>query len=138
MVIDTSALLAILQDEPERVAFNACIAEATTRRLSAASLVESSIVIETRFGQPGVLALDRFLELAQVTLEAVDREQAHLARIAYRRFGKGRHPAGLNLGDCFSYALATRHAETLLFKGDDFSRTDLEPACPDPTTSPSA
>jgi ribonuclease VapC len=135
MVIDTSALLAILRDEPERQAFNACIAEAASRRLSAASLVESSIVIETRYGQPGVLALDRFLELAQVTVDVVDREQANLARTAYRRYGKGRHPAGLNLGDCFTYALAKRHAEKLLYKGDDFTRTDLEPACPDPTTS---
>ena len=124
MVIDTSALLAILQDEPERRAFNEAIEAADSRSLSVASFVEASIVIEVRFGAEGVRHLDRFLDRAGVTLVAVDVEQGTLARQAFSRFGKGRHAAGLNFGDCFSYALAQVRGEPLLYKGEDFSRTD--------------
>lgn len=129
MVIDTSALLAILQDEPERHAFNRAIEEAATRRLSVANFVEVSIVVEARHGAEGLRELDRFLDLAEVELVPVDIEQAKLARDAYARFGKGRHPAGLNYGDCFAYALARCFGELLLYEGVDFSRTDL-PASP--------
>ena len=130
MVIDTSALVAILQNEPERRAFTERIEEAAIRAVSAATLVECSIVLESRFGPAGVLSLDQLLEAAAVRVVPVDVEQARAARDAYRRFGKGRHPAGLNLGDCFSYALAITRAEPLLCKGADFVATDVELALP--------
>ena len=125
MVLDTSAVLAILQDEPERRAFNESIEAADSRSLSVASFVEVSIVIEARYGAEGVRHLDRFLDRAGVALVAVDVEQAKLARQAFSRFGKGRHAAGLNFGDCFSYALAQTLGEPILYKGEDFSRTDV-------------
>ena len=128
MVIDTSALLAVLQDEPERRVFNEAIEAAESRRISAANFVESSIVIEARYGAEGVRELDQFLETAAVEIAAVDGEQGRAARRAFQRFGRGRHAAGLNFGDCFAYALATVLGEPLLFKGTDFSRTDVVPA----------
>jgi ribonuclease VapC len=128
MVIDTSAVLAILQDEPERRAFNTLVAAAETRLLSAASLVELSIVVEARFGSDGQGDLDLFLSTAEIEIVAVDRAQAELARRAFSRYGKGRHRAGLNFGDCFSYALAKGAGVPLLFKGNDFGHTDLHPA----------
>ena len=126
MVIDTSALVAILQDEPERRAFTTRIEAAATRAVSAATLVECSIVLEARFGSAGVLSLDRLLQAGGVEVVPLDADQAAIARAAYRRFGKGRHPAGLNLGACFSYALAVARTEPLLCKGDDFPATDVE------------
>jgi ribonuclease VapC len=120
MVIDTFALLAILQDEPERRTFNELIAAAPNRRLSTAGFVELPIVIEARHGAEGIRDLDVFLETAGVELVPFDAWQARLAREGFRRFGKGRHPAGLNLGDCFSYALAKALDEPLPFKGQDF------------------
>lgn len=128
MVVDSSALLAILLDEPERDLFVRLTVEGKPARLSAASLVESSIVIESRRGQRGGADLDRFLRRAGLVVAPVDHRQAEIARTAFRRFGKGRHPAGLNFGDCFAYALARATGEPLLFKGDDFARTDVEPA----------
>jgi ribonuclease VapC len=125
MVIDTSAVLAILQDEPERRAFTEAIEAADSRSLSVASLVETSIVIEARYGAEGVRHLDRLLDRAGVTIVAVDAEQGKVARQAFSRFGEGRHAAGLKFGDCFSYALAQVLGEPLLFKGDDFARTDV-------------
>lgn len=125
MVIDTSAILAILPDEPERRTFNEAIEAAESRVLSAATFVEVSMVIESRYGAEGLRDLDVFLERAGVQLAAVDPEQAHVARRAFSRFGKGRHRAGLNYGDCFSYALATVLGEPLLYKGDDFRHTDI-------------
>jgi ribonuclease VapC len=125
MVIDTSAVLAILQDEPERRAFNEAIEAADSRALSVASFVKLSIVIEARFGAEGVGHLDRLLERAGVKVVPVDLEQGRLARQAFSRFGKGRHEAALNFGDCFSYALAQVLGEPLLFKGEDFARTDV-------------
>jgi ribonuclease VapC len=127
MVIDTSAILAILLDEPERRAFNEAIEAVESRVLSAATFVEVSIVVESRHGAEGLRDLDVFLERAGVELVAVDPEQAHVARRAFSRFGKGRHPAGLNYGDCFSYALATVLGEPLLFNGEDFRQTDVTP-----------
>ena len=129
MVIDSSAILAILQNEPERHSFNQAIAAAQERSLSAASLVELSIVMEARWGAEGQADLDLFLRTAEIAIISLDRHQAELARVAFQRFGKGRHRAGLNLGDCFSYALAQWLDQPLLFKGDDFSQTDLQPAC---------
>ncbi|MGH8611299.1 MAG: type II toxin-antitoxin system VapC family toxin [Gammaproteobacteria bacterium] len=130
MVIDTSALLAILQDEPERRLFNEAIEAAESRVISAASFVETSIVIESRYGAEGQRDLDLFLGRAEIELVAVDSEQAHVARGAFSHFGKGRHKAGLNYGDCFSYALAKVRGEPLLYKGDDFSQTDVTPFVP--------
>jgi ribonuclease VapC len=126
MVVDTSALLAILQNEPERRIFNEAIEAAEARLLSTASYVETSIVLESRYGAEGVRDLDHLIARAQITLEAVNVEQARLARDAFRKYGKGRHPAGLNFGDCFSYALSRSLDQPLLFKGNDFPRTDVE------------
>lgn len=127
MVIDTSALLAVLQNEPERRAFNEAIQAAPTRIISVASFVETSMVIESRYGAEGLRDLDDFLDRGGIGQAAVDVEQGKVARRAFHRFGKGRHPAGLNYGDCFAYALATVCGEPLLFKGDDFSQTDVTP-----------
>jgi ribonuclease VapC len=125
MVIDTSALLAILCDEPEAPGIEGAIERDSVRLISAATLVETSIVVESRFGSAGGRELDLLLGKARIEIVALDAEQAELAREAYRRFGKGRHPAGLNYGDCLSYALASFRGEPLLFKGDDFAKTDL-------------
>lgn len=133
MVIDTSALLAILQDEPERRALNEALEAADSRRLSVASFVEISIVVEARYGADGVRQLDRFLDRASVELAGVDVEQGQLARQAFSRFGKGRHDAGLNFGDCFSYALARSLGEPLLYKGEDLAKTDVDRFLPPPS-----
>jgi len=130
MVIDSSALLAILNDEPERRTFNEAIESAESRAMSAATLVEVSIVVESRFGAEGLRDLDLFIERAGIEVVPVDREQAYVARRAFSRFGKGRHPAGLNYGDCFSYALAVTRGESLLYKGEDFGQTDVVPFVP--------
>ncbi|WP_295881858.1 type II toxin-antitoxin system VapC family toxin [uncultured Thiohalocapsa sp.] len=130
MVIDTSALVAILQDEPERHRFNEAIEQAPNRLLSAANLVEISIVVESRYGAEGIRELDLFLRTAQVETVSVDPAQALAACEAFRRFGKGRHAAGLNFGDCFAYALAVVREEPLLFKGEDFPLTDVIAAVP--------
>jgi ribonuclease VapC len=126
MVVDTSALVAILQNEPQRRKFNEAIESAEARSMSTASFLETSIILESRFGADGVRDLDLFIAKAQISLVSVDEEQAHLARDGFRKYGKGRHPAGLNYGDCFSYALARSCDEPLLFKGQDFLQTDVE------------
>lgn len=125
MVVDTSALLAILQDEPERRAFNEALEAAEARCLSTANWVEVAIVVESRHGEEGLRDLDLLVAKAAIDLVPVDVEQARIARLAFSRFGKGRHPAGLNYGDCFSYALASVRCEPLLFKGGDFALTDI-------------
>ena len=125
MVIDTSALVAILQDEPERGRFNQAIETAERCAISTATFVETSMIIESRFGPEGVRDLDLFIAKAGIALVPVDVEQAHIARTAFRNYGKRRHPAALNYGDCFSYALAKLFDKPLLFKGTDFARTDV-------------
>jgi ribonuclease VapC len=125
MVLDTSALLAVLFDEPDRRAFTEAMEAADGCLLSAASFVETSMILESRHGAEGVRSLDRLLAAANIEIVTVDLRQAQAARDAFRQFGKGRHPAGLNFGDCFSYALAKCRAEPLLFKGGDFSQTDI-------------
>ncbi len=130
MVIDTSALLAILLDEAERRAFNEIIESAASRVVSVATFVEVSIVIEARLGAEGLRDLDLFIDRAGIATEAVDTEQGKIARRAFSRFGKGRHPAGLNFGDCFAYALSVARGEPLLYKGADFSQTDVTSASP--------
>jgi ribonuclease VapC len=124
MVIDTSALVAMLADEPEAEAFEALVEGDPVRLMSTATALEAAVVVESRFGEPGGRELDLWLHRADVSLVAVDVAQLAAARRAYRRYGKGRHPAGLNYGDCFSYALSAVSGEPLLCKGDDFTRTD--------------
>ncbi len=125
MVLDTSALVAVLFDEPERGELIRRIAVASRRLISVGTLIESSILVESRRGEVAGRELDLFLHRADVHTVAVNEEQALLARAAWRRYGKGRHPAGLNFGDLFAYALARASGEELLFKGDDFTKTDL-------------
>lgn len=125
MVLDTSALLVLLLNEGDAPAFRLAIEADPVRLLSAASLVEASIVIEARVGEAGGRELDLLLQKASIEVVAVDAEQADIARHAFRSFGRGRHAAGLNYGDCFSYALAQVAGEPLLFKGDDFRQTDV-------------
>ncbi|MFI4973264.1 MAG: type II toxin-antitoxin system VapC family toxin [Caulobacterales bacterium] len=125
MVIDSSVLVAILFEESDADALTEAIENASPRLLSAASLLECSMVIEARKGVEGARDLDLFIYRAQIEIVAVDPQQAEVARVAWRRFGKGNHPAGLNYGDLFSYALAKVTGSPLLYKGGDFSRTDL-------------
>ena len=125
MVIDTSALVAILRNEPERSAFNQAIEAADAPTMSVASVLEASMVIEARHGPDGVRDLDLLIAKAGIELVPVDADQAYIARTAFRAYGKGRHPAGLNFGDCFAYALARTSGEPLLFKGSDFPLTDI-------------
>lgn len=137
MVIDTSAIVAIAFDEPEAAAIEASIADDPVRLVSAATLLEAALVIESRYGEAGGLQLERWLDRIGAEIVAFDEEQSEIARAAWRRFGKGRHPAGLNLGDCFSYALAATRREPLLFKGGDFSKTDIGELAGEISTRPS-
>ncbi len=125
MVIDTSALIAILSAEPEAETFATAIATATIRLLSAASFLETAVVVESRYGSAGGEKLDELIQAAHIQIEPVTAEQVAAARLAYRSFGKGRHPAALNFGDCFAYALAKTTDKPLLFKGTDFNQTDI-------------
>ena len=125
MVIDSSALFAILAMESEAARLALAIEADTTRLISAATLVEAGIVMEARLGAAGGTQLDLLIAKAGVVVEPVTADQAIMAREAWRRFGKGRHAAGLNYGDCFSYALARSTGEPLLFKGTDFANTDI-------------
>lgn len=128
MVIDSSALIAILFKEPERYSFQEHIRLAPSRLLGATSLVETSVVILARWHKEGISVLHELLADMRIEIVPFSADHARLAVDAFRRFGKGRHPAGLNFGDCFSYALAKATGESLLFKGDDFSRTDIRRA----------
>ena len=128
MIVDTSAVLAVLFAEPDSERFERALAEASRCRMSMANFVETAIVLENRAGAEGGYELDLFLKTAPIELEPVTVEHAIAARRAWRRFGRGNHPAGLNFGDCFAYALAFVTGEPLLFKGGDFAQTDLEAA----------
>ncbi len=129
MIVDSSALLAILRAETEALVFARAIENAVAREISAANYLETAIVID---GSRDPIASRRFDELlreAAISVEPVTEEQANIARGAYRDFGKGTgHPAQLNFGDCFAYALAKAKGQPLLFKGTDFTRTDVVPA----------
>jgi ribonuclease VapC len=125
MVLDTSAILAIFLNEPEREAFLSAIISAPGKLISVATVLEAGIVLEARKGEAAGRELDLFLHAAGIELVAVDAEQLEFARVAYRKYGKGRHPAGLNFGDCFSYALAQSSGLPMLAKGDDFRKTDV-------------
>ena len=125
MVIDSSALLAIFLVEPDASIYASAIVNDRRRLISAATLAEASIVAMMRRKPDPIAAFDVLTTRLRLEVVAVDHEQALLARDGFRRFGKGRHPASLNFGDCFSYALAKQRGEPLLFKGDDFNRTDV-------------
>ena len=128
MIVDTSALLAILFGENDAEIYARAMAEAELCRISAATFVEVSVVIEAQAGDSGSRQWDAFFRRAGLVIEPVSEEQAHAARQAYSDFGKGRKGAGLNFGDCFSYALAKVVGEPLLYKGGDFRKTDVLPA----------
>ena len=128
MIIDTSAILAILLREPDAGRFEDAIADAWPRRMTAVAFLEATMVVEGRGGTEAGDDLDALLKRTRVEFVPVTQEQAHVARQAWRRFGKGNHPAALNFGDCFAYALAEVTGEPLLFKGDDFALTDIEAA----------
>lgn len=126
MIIDSSALIAILRDEPDALAYARAIAAATERRLSAVNFVESAALIDASRDPIASRRFDDFMREADLSIEPVTENQARIAREAYRDFGKGSgHPAKLNFGDCFAYALAKSLREPLLYKGKDFSRTDI-------------
>lgn len=127
MVIDTSALIAVLFGEPEAESFARALAADPKKLLSAFNALESGIVVEARKGEAGGRELDLLLHHAHIEIVAINAEQVELARSAWRNFGKGNHPAGLNIGDCCAYALAKYSGEPLLFKGSDFSKTDVQP-----------
>jgi ribonuclease VapC len=128
MVVDSSALIAILRGEPEEPAFRNAIRTAPNRLLGAPTRVEASIIALGRRGEPGLEQMQALIERLELEIVPHSDDHAKLAIEAFRRFGKGRHPAGLNYGDCFSYALAKATGEPLLFKGDDFSQTDIKQA----------
>lgn len=128
MIVDSSAIVAVLKQEPEAASFAALMADDPRVRISAANYVEAGVVID-RAGPVASRGLDQFIDDAQISIEPVSARQAEVARQAYRDFGKGSgHPAGLNFGDCFAYALAVESGEPLLYKGDDFVHTGIAAA----------
>ena len=127
MIVDTSALLAVLFREDEASRFEALIAESRCR-MSVANVLEAAMVLESRGGRAAGNTLDAFLASAEITTAPVTVAQLEAVRDAWRRYGKGKHPAALNFGDCFAYALARTTSEPLLFKGNAFARTDMAPA----------
>ena len=136
MVVDTSAIVAVLLAEPDAEPIAKALGEAPARLISAVTRVELSFVIEGRKGDPGRQDLERLLGSGGFEVVSVTPHHADLAIEAFRRYGKGRHPAGLNIGDCFSYALAMATEHPLLFKGSDFIHTDVRPALAPPAGSP--
>jgi ribonuclease VapC len=131
LIIDTSALIAILRDEDDAADMALAIERAGIRRVSAANYLETAVVIDASRDPIASRRFDELVDAAELRVEPVTHDQARIARDAYRDFGKGSgHKAGLNFGDCFAYALAKSTGETLLFKGDDFGYTDLAAALP--------
>ncbi len=126
MILDSSPVVAILRAEPDASAFAEAIKSAEIRRISAVNYTEAAVVIESRPDPIASRRFDDFFRVSRISIEPVTPRQAEIARQAYRDFGKGRHKAGLNLGDCFAYALAKEMDEPLLFKGRDFRHTDIE------------
>ena len=125
MIIDTSAIVAVLFAESDAARYERAIATAWPRRMSVVALIEAAMVVESRGGPAAGQDLDLFLQEAEIELVPVTPEQTAVARLAWRRYGKGNHPAALNFGDCFAYALAQETGEPLLFKGEDFLLTDV-------------
>ena len=127
MVVDTSAVIAILFSEPETESFVRALADDSKKMISAFNALESAIVIEAKKGEAGGRELDLLLHRARIEIISLSGDQVELALTAWRKYGKGNHPAGLNIGDCCAYALAKYSGEPLLFKGKDFSQTDIQP-----------
>lgn len=125
MIVDTSALLAVLFIENDADRYARALAAPEARRISAANLLEAGIVVDSQAGLEAGRLLDALVHRVQLEVEPVTPEQIGIARQAYLDFGKGNHPAGLNFGDCFAYALSKHMGEPLLFKGNDFSQTDV-------------
>ena len=125
MIIDTSALIAILDQEPQAERISRTLVSTPDRMISAANLVEVGIVVQARRGNDGERDLDLLLGKLKIEIIPFTARQAEIARKAFRRYGRGRHDAKLNFGDCFAYALAKDASAPLLFKGDDFGRTDV-------------
>ena len=125
MVIDSSALVAIMQNEPSAGRLVAAVEQSSVRLISAGTVIEATLVLLGRFGERGEVLLDALLRSFDADIVPVDRDQVAVARDVARAFGRGRHPAALNFGDCFSYALAVSRDEHLLFVGGDFSSTDV-------------
>ncbi|MFC1824402.1 type II toxin-antitoxin system VapC family toxin [Thermodesulfobacteriota bacterium] len=126
MVVDSSAVIAVLLGEPETEFFVRVLARAPKKKISVFNALESAIVIEAKKGEAGGRELDLLLHRAQIEIIAFNSDQVELARTAWRKYGKGNHSAGLNIGDCCAYALAKYSGEPLLFKGKDFSQTDIQ------------
>ncbi len=126
MILDSSAIIAILRAESDAVAIGKAILSAETRRISAVNYVEAAVVIDSGKDAIASRRFDEFFRVSRIAVDAVTPRQAEIARQAYRDFGKGRHKAGLNFGDCFAYALSKETDEPLLFKGNDFRHTDVE------------
>ena len=127
MVVDTSAVIAVLFGEPEAISIIRALADASRILISAVNALEAGIVVEARKGEAGGRELDLLIHRARIEIIAMNADQAGLARAAWRRYGKGNHPAALNIGDCCAYALSKYSGEPLLFKGNDFSWTDIKP-----------
>jgi ribonuclease VapC len=125
VILDTSPLIAILAGEPDAELYIQAISRAPRCRISAGNFIELSIVVESQFAGEALRQCDALFRRVGIVIEPVTVEHAHLARQAFHDFGKGRHPAGLNFGDCFAYALAKHTGEPLLFKGSDFLQTDV-------------
>jgi len=130
MILDTSAVIAILTGEPESDRYVDAISRAPRCGISAGNFLELSIVIDGQFGPEVMRQCEAFFRQAGIVIEPVTVEQVHVARQAFHDFGKGRHAAGLNFGDCFAYALAKVSGEPLLFKGEDFKKTDIASPLP--------
>ena len=128
MIVDTSVIIAILKDEHDAASIGAILSRSRDCRMSAVSYVEAGVVVDSNQNPVLSRRFDDLLRDVEIGIEPVTLNQARIAREAYRDFGKGRHRAGLNLGDCFAYALAKEKGEALLFKGDDFCCTDIEAA----------
>jgi ribonuclease VapC len=128
MVVDSSAVLAILFDEPDAEQYTLALEAAGDRRISAANYLEAAIVFDSRADAIAARRFDTFFKDSQIEIEPLTASHVRQARLAYRDFGKGRHKAGLNFGDCIAYALAKSLDEPLLYKGGDFGRTDVENA----------
>ena len=127
MVVDTSAVIAILFNEPETESFVRALADDSKKMISAFNALESAIVIEAKKGEAGGRELDLLIHRARIEIISLNGDQVELALTAWRKYGKGNHPAGLNIGDCCAYALAKYSGEPLLFKGKDFSQTNIQP-----------
>lgn len=128
MILDSSVVIALLRQEPEALRFSRAIESSQPCRISAASYLEAAIIIDRSDDAIASRRFEEFFRLSRTVVEVVTARQAEIARQAYRDFGKGRHKAGLNFGDCFAYALSKEMNEPLLFKGTDFKRTDIKPA----------